>query len=420
MLRVARVVLAAVLMTMAMTVAGVSPAGAANPTVVQVAAPTTHAGCARMSDGTVTCSGLNESGELGNGTTTSSLNPVVVENVAGNGPLTGVSQVVTGNFFACALLSGGTVVCWGDNSFGQLGNGTTTTSLIPVVVESGQGGGALTGVAQIAAGKYHACARMADATVECWGHNGYYELGDGTNHDRLFPNLVLNGAGTGPLGNQISISVSQYDSCSVQSDGSVRCWGLNQYGTLGDGTQVARPLPSGVKAVSGTGFLTHVKTVAAAPTHTCAVLRTGGVDCWGLNAFGQVGDGTVTTRLQPVVVKNAHGTGPLVHVTQVTTGGGSSSGDHTCALLGNRSAVCWGGNDFGQLGDGTNTDQLRPVGVTNTIHRGLLTNIVGLSAGPVTTCARTTGGAFCWGFNSGGQFGNGNAFNTNRPVPARP
>jgi hypothetical protein len=403
-----------------MTAAGLSPAGAANTTVVQVSALTTHAGCARMSDATVTCSGLNESGELGNGTTNGSLTPVAVENPAGTGSLTGVSQVVTGNFFACALLFGGGVDCWGDNSYGQLGNGTNTSSLIPVAVENGQGTGPLSGVVQIAVGKYHACARMADTTVNCWGDNSYYELGDNTNQEHLLPNPVLNGAGTGPLANQVWISVSQYDSCSVQSDGSARCWGLNQFGTLGDGTQSPRSRPGGVMAASGTGFLAKVKTISASPTHTCALLKTGVVDCWGLNSFGQIGDGTVTTRLRPVAVKSSRGPGRLVHVTQVTTGGGSSAGDHSCALLSNRTAVCWGGNFYGQIGNGTNTDRHRPVGVTNTIAKGLLTHILGISTGPITTCARTTGRTFCWGFNSGGQFGNGNAFNTNRPVPAKP
>ena len=104
----------------------------------------------------------------------------------------------------------------------------------------------------------------------------------------------------------------------------------------------------------------------------------------------------------------------------MTTGGGSSAGDHSCALLSNATAVCWGGNFFGQIGDGTNLDRHRPVGVTNTLHKGLLTHVLGINTGPVTTCAATTAGALCWGFNQGGQFGNGNAFNTNRPVRAKP
>jgi alpha-tubulin suppressor-like RCC1 family protein len=419
MTRASRVVLIASLLTMSTTAAGLAPAGAAIPTVVQVAAPTTHAGCARMSNGTVTCSGLNESGELGNGTTDGSVRPVVVKNVAGTGPLIGVSQVATGNFFACALLTSGGLDCWGDNSDGQLGNGTTTSSLLPVVVQNSHGTGPLTGVVQIAVGKYHACARLVDTTVDCWGHNGYYALGDNTNVDHPLPNPVLNSAGTGPLRNQVWISVSQYDSCAVQSDGSARCWGLNEFGTLGDGTQTPRARPTGVKAAAGNKFLANVKTISAAPAHTCALLKTGAVDCWGLNSFGQLGDGTVTTRLRPVPVKSSRGAGPLVQVTQVTTGGGSS-GDHSCALLSNATAVCWGGNFFGQLGDSTKIDRHRPVGVTNTIHKGLLAHVLAINAGPVTTCARTAGGAFCWGFNLGGQFGNGNAFSTTRPVAAKP
>ena len=316
-------------------------------------------------------------------------------------------------------MTSGVLECWGDNSYGQLGNGTTTGSLLPVVVKNSTGTGPLTGVVQVAVGKYHVCARLADTTIDCWGHNGYYALGDNTTRDHLLPNPVLNSAGTGPLRNQVWISVSQYDSCSVQSDGSARCWGLNQFGTLGDGTEAPRARPAGVKAAAGNKFLANVKTISTAPAHTCALLKTGMVDCWGLNSFGQLGDGTATTRLRPVAVKSSGGAGPLVHVTQVTTGGGSS-GDHSCALLSNGTAVCWGGNFFGQLGDSTKIDRHRPVGVTNTIHKGLLADVLAVNAGPVTTCARTVGGAFCWGFNSGGQFGNGNAFSTTRPVPAKP
>ena len=226
-----------------MTAAGLSPAGAANATVVQVSALTTHAGCARMSDGTATCSGLNESGQLGNGTTTGSLTPVAVKNPSGTGPLTGVSQVVTGNFFACAVLTERWRRLLGRQLLRAARQRHQDQQPDPRRVKNSQGTGPLTGVVQIAAGKYHTCARMANTTVDCWGDNGYYELGDDTNQEHLLPNPVLNSAGTGPLANQVWISVSQYDSCSVQSDGSARCWGLNQFGTLGDGTQDPRPRP---------------------------------------------------------------------------------------------------------------------------------------------------------------------------------
>ena len=104
----------------------------------------------------------------------------------------------------------------------------------------------------------------------------------------------------------------------------------------------------------------------------------------------------------------------------MTTGCGSSAGDHSCARLTNGTATCWGGNFFGQLGDSSTTDRHLPVGVTNTIGRGLLTHVLAISTGPITSCAVTTGGTFCWGFNSAGQFGNGKAHNTTRPVRAKP
>ena len=131
------------------------------------------------------------------------------------------------------------------------------------------GSGPLAGVVQIATGKYDTCARLSNGGVDCWGHNGYYELGNGTNVQHLIPHPVLNGAGHGPLTGQINMSVGQYDACSVQSDGSARCWGLNQYGVLGDGTEPFAPLPVRVKAVTGNGFLAKVNT--SSPRRTTRV-----------------------------------------------------------------------------------------------------------------------------------------------------
>ena len=169
---------------MSMAVTGVSPAGPPlrrSPQIVRADdARRAVPGCP---NGTVRCSGLNESGQLGNGTSTTSLMPVQVqEHEQAPAPSRGVAQVVTGNFFACARLANGTVDCWGDNTYGQLGNGTTSAAARSrCVVKNTAGSGPLTGVVQIAAGKYHTCARISNGTVDCWGHNGYYELGDGTN-----------------------------------------------------------------------------------------------------------------------------------------------------------------------------------------------------------------------------------------------
>jgi alpha-tubulin suppressor-like RCC1 family protein len=420
MTRALRIVLIASLLSMLTAVAGVAPAGAAAPTISSISALTTEAGCARMSNATVQCAGLNTHAQLGNGTLTNSLVPVVVKNTSGTGSLTGVAQVVTGYYYACARLTNGTVDCWGDNTYGQLGNGSKGATGIATPVRSSTGTGPLTGVVQIAAGKYHTCARLSNGTVACWGHNGYYELGNGSNLEHLLPVLVRNGNNSGPLTGEVSISVGQYDSCAVNSDGSARCWGLNQFGILGNGNQRASALPARIKGVNGKGFLVNVSSIAAAPQHTCALLRNKTVDCWGFNGMGQVGNGTTVTRLSPVVVRNTLGNAALVNVAQLTVGGGSD-GDHSCVRIVNSTAMCWGSNNFGQLGVGTKNQHLRPAVVVASTGGGALTNVLGVFAGPISTCAVIKGGnAKCWGFNQGGQFGNGSAHNATRPIPAKP
>ena len=285
-----------------------------------------------------------------------------------------------------------------------------------------QRSGALAGVVQVSTGIFNTCARLSNGGIDCWGHNGDYQLGDGTNVDHLVPHAVLNGAGHGPIVGQTGVSVGQYNVCSTQSDGSARCWGLNQFGVLGVGAGVPfAPLPVRVKAVSGSGFLANVTSISAAPNHTCALLKNGTADCWGANTFGQLGDGTTTTRLRPIPVRNVLGTATLVHIAQITTGGGSSGGDHTCVRLLAKTALCWGGNTFGQLGDGTKVTRHRPVIVKAPSGIGSLANVTSIVAGPIDTCAMlTSGGARCWGFNQAGQFGNGQAFNRTRPTPAAP
>ena len=199
MTRASRIVLIATLLLASTAVTGLTAAGAAGPTITSVSALQTRFGCSRLSNGTATCSGFNDMGELGNGTTNTSLAPTTVVAPGGSGPLTGVVQVVSGDFYACARLTNGTVDCWGDNRFGQLGNGTINTSTLPVQVKSTSGSGALTGVTQIAAGEFHTCARISNGTIDCWGSNGYFALGDGTNQNHLVPHPVQNGANHGAL-----------------------------------------------------------------------------------------------------------------------------------------------------------------------------------------------------------------------------
>jgi alpha-tubulin suppressor-like RCC1 family protein len=328
-----------------------------------------------------------------------------------------------GGQHTCALPGDGTAKCWGLNDFGQLGDGTTTEHHTPVAVSG------LTDAVSISAGTSHSCALLNDGTAKCWGWNGFGQLGDGTNVERHTP-VAVSG-----LGNLIAVDASGNRTCALIDDGTVRCWGENSSGQLGDGTTTSRANPV---TVSG---LSNAVGIGGGEYHTCALLSDGTVECWGSNGAGQLGDGTTTDRLTPVVVAG------LNNAMAIAAG---RSYAHTCALLSDGTARCWGYNFDGQLGDGTNTSSSTPVtvsGLTNAIavlpgweHTCALLSdgtvecwgsgygsnpvaISGLSdavataAGWYHRCALLgNGGAKCWGFNGYGQLGDGTTTNSTTPV----
>jgi alpha-tubulin suppressor-like RCC1 family protein len=232
----------------------------------------------------------------------------------------------------------GEVWCWGSNSKGQLGDGTTTNRLKPVKVR-----GLSTNVVDIALGSLHTCALTSAGRVECWGSNGSGQLGDGTKVDRLEPVEVWKLKGV------TSITAGFAHTCARTSGAIIKCWGLNLYGQLGDGTTESRSLAAAVR-----GLAEGALHVAARELHTCAVtLVNRAAMCWGRNRFGQLGDGTTLDRVKPRHVITLR-----KEVTAITLGA-----NHTCALKDDRIAKCWGSNSSGQLGDGTKTNQLIPVTV---------------------------------------------------------
>jgi alpha-tubulin suppressor-like RCC1 family protein len=338
--------------------------------------------CAGVADGTVRCWGGNDTGQLGDGTLTQRLAPVSVSGLAN------VVGVYGGSLSTCALLSDGSARCWGHNDSGEFGNGTQSDSLTPTT--AGGGAGSVT-ARDIAAGGEHTCAVRADSTVACWGYNALGQLGDGTTSNRLTPINVS------ALSNATALAAGFFHTCALLGDGTVRCWGRNASGQLGDGSSTDRLTPVRV------GGLTNVVAIAAGNEHTCALLADGSVDCWGSNGFGEIGNGGTTNRPTPTRVSG------LTNAVAIAAGGFG----HTCALLANGSARCWGRNDVGQLGDGTTTNRLTPVPVSG------LTNAVALGAAGEFghTCALLADGtARCWGDNSFGQLGDGTT--TQRSVPS--
>ncbi len=339
--------------------------------VLQVSAGGRHT-CALVAGGTVRCWGDNEFGQLGDGTTSDRRSPTAIPG------LTGVVQLELGFEFSCARLASGALRCWGRNLQGQLGDGTTTARPSPVVVTG------VAGSVHVTAGGEHACALLADGSARCWGGNGTGAVGDGSDRNRLTPVAV-----TGLTG-AVHLDAGSSHSCALLANGSNRCWGLNGSGQLGDATRSQRTAPTAVAGQSG------VVQVAAGGDHACALLGTGQVRCWGNNGAGQIGDGTSgTDRASAVTVSGLSG------AVQIDAGD-----EHTCALMFDRTARCWGFNGSGQLGDGTSgTNRLTPVAVS-----GAAGTVRQLAAGGDHTCwMNFAAGQFgqCWGFNFFGQVGDG-------------
>ncbi|MGD0167484.1 MAG: hypothetical protein ABSC51_09400 [Gaiellaceae bacterium] len=329
-------------------------------TATQISAGKYHT-CAVRTDGTVWCWGDNTYGQLGNNSTANSSTPVQVLGVGGTGYLTGVAEVSADGNISCARLTSGGVRCWGHNQYGQLGNNTTTDQHTPVNVVGVGGTGTLANVIDIDAGANQACALISGGTVDCWGYNGDGQLGNGTTTDSHVPVQVVGVGGTGYLSNVTQISGGRLHACALVSGGTVYCWGDNGNGELGDGTTTNRSTP--VPA----GSISTAAAVSAGEYHSCATLSDGTAQCWGAAAYGQVGDGTTSDTSTPVTVIGPGGYGVLSGIANVSAGGADINEtydyEHSCALMADSTVVCWGQNNYGQLGDGTTTMSISPDGV---------------------------------------------------------
>jgi alpha-tubulin suppressor-like RCC1 family protein len=333
--------------------------------------------CALVEDKTVKCWGGNASGQIGNGTTIDSYVPVVVQG------LDQVTDISAGGGTVCVIASS-IVKCWGYNSYGQLGNGSSYATLpystSPVTVSGG-----LTGINKISVGPTHVCAANS-SNVYCWGQGTYGQLGNNLATDSTTPVAVNS------ITNTLSIAVGQSHSCAVLTDGTGRCWGNGSFGALGDNNTIQRNAPV---TVSG---LTGASTISATYFSTCAISGSS-VKCWGDNAYGQLGNGTVTQSLTPVTVTG------LTTATSISSGVG-----FVCALLSTNTIKCWGQNNYGQIGNNTVVDALTPTSVSG------ITTASKLGSGDSFACVILSDQtARCWGDNSSGQLGNGNTNNILTP-----
>jgi alpha-tubulin suppressor-like RCC1 family protein len=334
--------------------------------------------CAALETGGMQCWGWNIHGQLGDGSTDQRNSPVPVSDLTGI-----VTNIGAGDYHTCAV-SGGGLLCWGLNGSGQLGNGTTDVHNTPVAAI------ALSNVLAVTAAQYHTCALESGGGMKCWGYNAVGQLGDGTTEGHSTPAYVK-----GLTGGVSAIAANGNFTCAARTAGGVRCWGDNWDGQLGDGTRTSHSLPAPVS-----GLASSVTALAAGRSHTCAVLPGGAAQCWGLNGFGQLGDGTLVQRSIPADVSGLTG-----GVTTIAGGG-----DYTCILTSGGAVKCWGSDSYGQLGDGTTLNQSAPVDVA-----GLSGGVTAIVAGESHTCALLGGGVKCWGNNSYGQLGDGTTMR--RPAP---
>ncbi|MFO0754900.1 MAG: hypothetical protein U0359_00295 [Byssovorax sp.] len=416
--------------------------------------------CVLLADRTARCWGSNSAGQA-QGENSRRL------------ALRGAIELSLGFGHGCARLGDGSVVCWGSNEWGEVGDGTTDDRSTPVPVYG------VSGAAQIALGDDHSCARLGDGTVWCWGKNQQGQLGDGsaappsnprqtlgerdvrdlvagevarrgTHPDDPGKTVVLDGS---PIA---AIALGGDRSCALLGDQSVTCWGSDDlkpslpellpklpppgkpappppvpppltkpstppgkgprpHGSgpspikvapapapkhMAAPSHAAPPVPTGPKARAVRG-LKGVAKIALGGNHTCALLGDGTAQCWGENAKGELGDGTTSERHAPAKVKGLAGARDIALGLH-----------HTCALAGDGSVLCWGQNDRGQLGDGGNTARKEPGPVPG------LSGVVTLQASGDRTCARLgSGEILCWGDNQKGELGDGSHEARPSPTP---
>jgi alpha-tubulin suppressor-like RCC1 family protein len=394
--------------------------------------------CALLSSGRVDCWGKGDYGQLGNGVFYTSGNlgsaiPVQVEGVGGTGILGSVADLTSDGVGYCARLTSGGVDCWGDGNHGQLGDGVFHTSgnqgsAIPVQVEGVGGIGILSDVASLTSDRDSQsgyCARLTSGGVDCWGEGTYGQLGDGVfhtsgNHGSAIPVQVEGVGGTGILSGVADLTSDGYTYCALLSSGGVDCWGEGNYGQLGNGifytiANYGTSIPVQVEGIGGTGNLSGVTSLSSDGNESCALLSSGGVDCWGYGYDGELGNGVFYTNgnygsAVPVQVDGVGGTGLLGGVAGLS----SDENDSNCALLTSGAVDCWGYGHAGELGNGVfytsgNEGSAVPVQVEGVGGTGVLSGADSLSiGGDLSYCALlTTDAVDCWGYGYDGELGNG-------------
>ena len=393
--------------------------------------------CALLSGGEVRCWGSvkhqsrENIGELGNGTRIGSFRPVAVVGISS------AVSITAGFMQSCATLRNGALMCWGRNaspdgttvmfdsttpveiggvlnavavsSNGSVDSAPSCALLKTGGVQCWGGGGrdaaigytstptVMQGIGDAVAvttGQDHACALLKSGTVQCWGTNSNGELGNGKWINSASPVAVMG------LANVTSIAAGRSHTCAALGSGAVQCWGRHDLGQRGNPNIPPIPVASTPVTVLGIGNAT---SVSVGDGSSCAVLQTGGVQCWGINTWGQLGNGSTVNSTTPVSVLGISNASAV-----------SVDSEHACAVLQTGAVQCWGNNALGQLGNGNTNSSTTPVAVVG------ISNAIAVSAAYQHSCALLKSGSIrCWGNNSGGQLGDGSTTNSTVPVDVK-
>lgn len=351
-------------------------------------------GCAIVAEGQVECWGSGLTGALGDGiaydeTNVGRASAGLVTNV------TDAVQLSCGDYSVSALLADGRVMGWGRGSLGTMGDGTaseTNRTPRPSLV---------TNAVQISSSGQHVCAVLTDRTVSCWGRGDFGQLGDGVLH--ASPNYVATPRPVEGLTGVSQVALGDYHSCALLDDRTVKCWGTNDFGQLGDATPAMSPEPVVVPGLAG------VRQLTGGDAHTCALLESDDIVCWGLGAWGQLGDGMAYPE--------------TAHPGRVQVVGGAKHAwvdaalSGTCSVGVDGGAFCWGVGVTGAIGDGSfhEDDEFvsSPTPVLN------LTRVEDLAYCADTACARLADqSVWCWGWGVSGALGNGMFYDAEGATPA--
>jgi alpha-tubulin suppressor-like RCC1 family protein len=415
------------------TVTGLTGGGTS---VTDVAVGSFHR-CVVLSDGTARCWGSDNAGQVGDGIDDGATEPLPTQVLGLDGvavavlkvsailnsscalstegevycwgagvpsavlmdPGTTVVSVDASGSGACAATDTGAAYCWGNDFFGQVGDGDDdeANEFEPVLVSGLDG--STTAVLEVAKSAVHACALLTTGAVRCWGDGTGGVLGNGSTAAVIQHSPVPVIGIDGVLNRAVRIAVGESHSCALLDTGAVRCWGYDADGQIGDGGTNNAPhgTPTDVVGLDGSSVL--ATRISAGEQHSCAVLESGQLRCWGDNSSGQLGHASVSTReFAPVVVSGIDG----VSARAVAV----SAGRHTCAILDSGALRCWGSDAGFQLGDGMGggADERTPVAVVGI--NGILARATSVAAGTTHTCATLDDGSVrCWGSNTSGQLG---------------